>query len=42
MILKKFPVLTLFNREFGGDGFAVDCVHRQFSKNKRTKTIIYP
>ncbi len=26
VILQKFPVLSLFNREFGGDGFARDCL----------------
>ncbi len=27
VILRKFPVNSLFNREFGGDGFAADCLH---------------
>ena len=31
MILQKFPVFSLFNREFGGDGFARDCLHRHHS-----------
>ncbi len=27
--MRKFPVFSLFNREFGGDGFARDSLHSQ-------------
>ena len=41
--MQKFPVFSLFNREFSGDGFARDCPHHHSSlhfpaTNPRTET----
>ncbi len=40
MILRKFPVFSLFNRDFGGDGFAADCLHRQRTFS-RTENVLF-